>query len=1166
MKWTKMQEAAVLSPVSDILVTAAAGSGKTQVLTGRILNRITNENADISKMLIMTFTNAAASEMRERISKKISEAYSSFPKNKHLRRQLALVETADISTIHSFCLKVLRSYFYAIDLDPSFKIAEGTDLNIFKAEALFEALDFFYEKDDESFKYTVDTLCSAKNDNAILDYVDELWKFADSDPFPEKWLNDAREKYNSLSSEKAFSTYTDLLIKKALDYLNFAKENLENAISVANETEGLEKYSEAFSKEFYYINHILSGDISWDFLYKSLSHSFDRCPAPKRSADPYMKEKAKDKRDAALKAFSDAKGLISMPFDDAHHLTEAMKIQVSALVDVTLKAMELFNEKKKEKNILDFSDLEHLTIKVLTAFDEEGNITPSEIACEIRDKYNEIYVDEYQDTNEIQETIINMLSSKSKGKPNVFMVGDMKQSIYKFRMTNPKKIFGEKASRFVPVQEKNEDDKHIKISLSQNFRSRKEVLDAVNSVFDRLMSEKAGEIEYKGDERLIPGSECYTEPSLTPAMNLNILASSSGTLTGESRKLQGEFLAKRIKELIDSKVKIYDKSIDSFRPLEYRDIAVLMRSPKSQAIFFEEALGKESIPYFSVTDSSFFEFTEIKILLSLLRIIDNPLQDIDLISILRSPIFSFDENELALLALKRKNYIYEAIKEEAQDEVSGKKCRYFLHKLNLWRKEASVLSISAFLEFLIGDINYLSFVGAMVHAQAHLENIDLFLNAAKNAEDSSFRGLFDFIQYMERLSLSGESASPSPSLSDSINSVRIMSIHKSKGLEFPFVFLCASESDFNLRDLTSPMLIHKDLGIGMVHFSAPDEHGARKKLTLPIVDLIKSTATYESVSEELRILYVALTRAREHIEVIGSVNLKKNLDHYILPEKRDVIHPNLVLSSKNYLDWLLLVAPDNENIGINVINCIKEDEIPEEEMSFDIPKPIPCTEDISEVLEFAYPYFNLRSVKNKYSVSELKRYSMADTFHDADNIYKNYQVSSLPQPSFLNETKVFTSAQKGSIMHYALEKLDLNKKNAEDAVKRLNLTSGELEALDLSSLDAFLKSPLAERMRKSDKLYKEAPFTLKESLSAITKNEADREEILIQGIIDCYFFEDDKIILVDYKTDKNVTSEKLKERYETQLSIYAKALEKRFKARVSEKIIYSFSLNETIYL
>ncbi len=1165
MNWTKMQEQAVLSPVSDILVTAAAGSGKTQVLTGRILNRITNENADISRMLVMTFTNAAASEMRERISKKISEVVSQNPKNRHLRKQLALVETADISTIHSFCLKLLRSYFYAIDIDPSFKIAEGTDINILRAEALSEALDFYYENEDENFSYTVDTLCSAKNDSAILDYIDDLWKFAESDPFPEKWLNDAKNKYNSLSSEESFSFYTDILIKKATDYLILSKENLREAICIANEDEGLEKYSEVFSHDLYYIESVLKKDISWDNLYNSLSYSFERCPVPRKNANPYLKEASKNKRDAAKRTFDFVKSLITMNFTEAHALTESMKIQVSSLIDVTKKAMELFFEKKKEKNILDFSDLEHLTIKILTNPNSDETVSPSEIAYEIRDKYDEIYVDEYQDTNEIQETIIQMISSETKGNPNIFMVGDMKQSIYKFRMTNPKKIFGEKASRFVPFENKTKEDKHIKISLSQNFRSRKEILDAVNSVFDRLMSKKAGEIEYKGDERLLPGSESYKEPTLTPAMNLNILAMPSATLAEESRKMQGEFLAKKIKELMKSNVKVYDKALDSFRPLEYRDIAVLLRSPKSHGIFFENALSNENIPYFSVTDSSFFEYTEIQLLLSFLRIIDNPLQDIDLIAVLRSPVFSFDENELALLALKKKSYLYEAIKEAAEDENSGKKCRYFLAKLNLWRKESSFLSVSAFLEFLLGDINYLSFVGAMSHAEAHLENIDLFLNAAKKAEDSSFRGLFDFLQYMERISLSGESTSPSSSLSDSINSVRIMSIHKSKGLEFPFVFLCAAESDFNLKDLSKPMLLHKDLGIGIDGFSNPYGQGIRKKVSLPIKDLIKETMTEETLSEELRILYVALTRAREHIEVIGSVNLKKDLDHYILPENNDVIYPEDVLSRKNYLDWLLLVSGNNENIGINVINCLAQEESDEKVLEIAIPEPLPCTEDISKILEFEYPYLNIKSVKNKYSVSELKHSSTENAIYDAHALYHNHSPS-LPIPAFLNETKLFTSAQKGSIMHYALEHLDIHSKNGKDAIKTLNLTEKEISALDISSLDFFLRSDLADRMRKSGKLYKEAPFTLKENLSSITKREDDDAEVLIQGIIDCYFFENDKIILLDYKTDNNVTEEKLKERYETQLSVYARALQQRYKMPVAEKIIYSFYLNKTIYL
>ncbi len=1163
MKWTKMQEAAVLSPVSDILVTAAAGSGKTQVLSGRILNRITNEKADISRMLIMTFTNAAAAEMRERISKKIKEEVARNPKDRHLRRQMALVENADISTVHSFCLKVLRSYFHILGIDPSFKIAEGSDINILKAEALSDAIDFYYESEDENFAYTVDTLCSAKNDNAILEFADDIWRFSESDPFPEKWLNAAKQRYNSISdSPEGFSFYTDLLKEKSIDYLYLAKTAMEKAIMIARENEGLEKYDEVFSSDLSAILSVLENSKDWDLFYNALDYKFPRCPAAKKNSDPLMKEKSKSLRDKAKAFFDKAKSFIPMTYCDAKTLSADMKIQVSSLIDVVLKAMEIFDEKKREKNILDFSDLEHLTIKVLTKENDDGSYSPSDAALEIRDKYDEIYIDEYQDTNEIQETILSMISSSSKGHPNLFMVGDMKQSIYKFRMTNPKKIFGHKSSLFTPFDNKTSEDKHIKIALSKNFRSRKEILDSVNSVFDRLMSEKVGEIEYKGEERLDFGSNCYTLPSLSPALSLNIISSPHDTSSSEQRGIQAEFLAKRINELIKSGVKVYDKEISDFRPLEYRDIVILLRSPKNISSIFENALTKENIPVFSDVDSSFFEYTEIQIFLSLLRIIDNPLQDIDLVSVLRSPVFGFDENSLALLALQRKKYLYNAIKEAAEDE-ENKKCRYFLARLNTWRKEASFSTPSSFLEYLINDINYLSYVSAMPHADTHLENIDLLINLSRKAEEASYKTLGGFLQYMEKIALSGEGGSPS--ISDSINSVRIMSIHKSKGLEFPFVFLPSAESAFNLRDSEKPLLLHRDLGIGISAFINPEGMEARKKISLPILDLISETIKEESISEEMRILYVALTRSREHLEILGSVSLKKDEDHFILPEEDEDLSPHKVLSKRSYLDWLILASANNKDIAVNIINHLPSEETTEEEIQIITPEPIEYSEEISSVFEYSYPYSFLKSVKNKYSVSELKHSVFSEDVENYNNFTPKKRNSSLPTPDFLNKKEVFTSAEKGSIMHYVMEHLDLFK-SAEEGVKSLPLLDKEREEIDISLLEVFLKSPLAERMRKAEKLYKEEAFTFYKNLSEITKNENDNAEVLIQGVIDCYFFEGDKIILVDYKTDRNVTPKDLKERYFTQLSIYAEALRKRYNMPVSEKLIYSFCLNDTIAL
>ncbi len=1157
MGFTPMQEKAVMSPVSDILLTAAAGSGKTHVLTGRILNRITNEKADISRMLIITFTNAAATEMRNRISGKITEAVMKDPKNRHLRRQLAMVGSADISTTHSFCLKVVRSYFYIPDINPTFSMAETYDCNIMKAEALSEAMDYFYESENEDFLTTVELLCGAKDDKKICVMVEKLWKFALNDPFPEKWLRETGEKYTSLSEN--FSDYTDMLMKKAREKLNYAVENLKAAVEIARLNSGLERHFKAYSENLSLISSILEKADDWDYLEKALKTKLTQSPGGRCSADPEVKAMCKAHFDEAKNAYTSAASYIFMPYSEAYDYTLIMQQAVLSLLAVTGKAMEIYDSKKLEKNVLDFDDLERYTIKILTSENEKGEIVPSDAAMEIRDSYDEIYVDEYQDTSFKQEAIYSMISGESKGCPNLFMVGDMKQSIYKFRMIDPKKIFGKKADTYKDITIKEDSDKHIKIPLSQNFRSRKEILDSVNSVFDLLMTKEAGEVDYTGTERLDCGSSYYTEPSALPAFKLSVLAPDFKASSEERLKLQADYIAKRIKNIKESNIRVYDKELSSFRDASYKDIALLLRSPKKQASYFEDAFRRMGIPSYSDIDSSFFESSEIQLLLSLLKITDNPLQDISLISVLRSPLFHFDENHLAKLALLKKDYIYYALKESANDEDNpDKKARYFLAKLNCWRNEASLKSVSDFITYIITDTHFTSYVSALPDSEEHIANINILISMAKSSDESSYKGLFNFLQYLDKMAQRKEGSAASP-MTSSVDAVRITSIHKSKGLEYPIVFLGCTEGKFNLKEYSDDLLLHRDLGIGINAFTED-----RRKFQLPINKIISDTLRDEAVSEELRILYVALTRAREHIEAVGVKNLKKGEDHFVLPGKEIFMTPEKVLSARSYLDWLIMAAIDNDKISTNIINNPSFSDDENEKAEIIAPVPEDCTPDIASVLEYTYP--DKVNVKNKYSVSELKAYSYNDTEIPASGTsFAKHHTSDLRTPGFLNsDNKVFTSAQKGSIMHYILQKINFNDSDIDSQLSKMNLSEKEAAAVDKPLLNAFLESDLCERMRKAGNLHREESFTFFKNLSDITCDEKDSHPVLVQGIIDCYFFEDNGIVLLDYKTDKNVTAGMLRERYALQLEIYAEALSKRYSLPVKEKLIYSFDNGETI--
>lgn len=1157
MDYTPMQKEAVEAPVSNILVTAAAGSGKTQVLTGRILDRIKNHGADISKMLIITFTNAAAAEMRERISKKLTEASALNPKSRRLKKQLSLCDTADISTIHSFCLKILRSYFYKIDLDPSFTMVNAYDQKIMMAESLSEAIDYFYDSKNSEFLEFVDLVCGSKNDNAAANMIDSVRKFSLSDPFPKTWLDRAKNIYANASEGN--EPFSEILIEKVCSLVKEASNLLSEAIDIASDAEGLSIYYDHFSNELDGVNAALFSMKDWDSCYNALTDSpFKKCPILKKGFDTDLKDKCKALRDRAKKLFEEkAAVLIDMPYSKALQETRAMSKYVAVITDAAKKAIEIYDEKKASKNVLDFNDLEHLAIKILTEIKEDGSVVPSETAEEIKNCYDEIYVDEYQDTNDIQETIINMISSERSGKPNVFMVGDMKQSIYRFRMTNPEKLFGAKSETYKDISLKDKDDKYIKIPLAKNFRSRKEIIDAVNSVFDRLMTKNAGGVSYKGDERLIYGSDYYPkETKVTPAQ-LNVIVSDDSPRKEERLMRQADFLSKRILALMKSGITVYDKDMQCQRPLAYRDIVLLFRKPKSDASYFERSMKDYKIPVIFDADYNFFDSEEIRVLTSLLKIIDNPLQDIEMVSVLRSPIFNFNENELAHLALLNKPYLYDALCEAAyRKENPDKKALRFITILKKWRREASLSGVYDFISSLIAQTGYTSYVSSMSDSEIHLSNINLFLSFAAKSDSSSYKGLFNFLKYIDQLYSSG-CADKEGSQSSDIDAVRIMSIHKSKGLEFPYVFLCVAENKIAPKDASGNLLLSRELGIGLNAYKK-----SRDIASLPLNKAISVTIKDDSVSEELRVLYVALTRAREHLEIIASVNLKKNDDSFSFPEICDSVSYTDVLSAGSYLDWILMARQKNSPIKYSKTECVGEEFIGDESKNITLPEPVKCRQDISDILNYSYPKKNLFMVKGKYSVSELKSGAL---FEDENTSYQFcFSGNSLARPSYLNSDKVFTSAQKGSIMHYVTAHLNICNEDVESQIDKMNLTEKERDAVDINALKALMSSNMVRRMKSSEGIYREIPFTFSKKLSEITEDSSDDSEILIQGIIDCFFIESDSLVLIDYKTDKNISEKEASERYSVQLNLYAEALTKKYSLPVKEKYLYLFDSGKFI--
>ncbi|MDP4134141.1 MAG: helicase-exonuclease AddAB subunit AddA, partial [Bacillota bacterium] len=814
MNWTNEQKKAIENPVANILVTAAAGSGKTQVLSGRILDRIKNHHADIDRLLVITFTNAAASEMRDRILKNLTEASRKNPKDKHLRNQLSLIGNADITTVHSFCLKVVRSYFYETGVDPSFRIADGKEADILKAEALEDTIEQFYNEGSPDFFELVDRVCSPKDDSNLSYMAEKIWSFSQSNPQPEKWLQNAVKAYENTEDIKD-APFIKIILENINLKLKNAEKSLITALDLAETDPLFQTYVNCFNNDLLIVRSALSKTNDWDELLNALKLNFGHKPTLKAKKDgPEIDEQLKEEcsrlREQAKDLYKESKAFVSLTSEQIKEGMTSMLPPIKVLASMVLRFDENYKNKKAEKNLVDFSDLEHLAIKILSKEDDIGNIVPSNAALQLRDYYEEIYVDEYQDTNEIQETIFSLISGESKDEPNVFMVGDMKQSIYGFRMTNPKKLFKLKNDTY------NESGKYVKIPLSKNFRSRSEVLDAVNFVFDMLMTERCGEVNYVGDERLCCGSEVYTEPLSMPAAQVELVISKPKTSAQDMRIDQARFAACKIDSLVKSGMTVYDKALNNgeggVRPIKYSDIAILLRSTKRNAALFDKALSERNIPCFSDADSDFFESTEIRIFLSLLRIIDNPLQDISLVCVLRSPLFHFDEEHIAKIALKRRDYLYDSLCEYAAG--GDKKAYRFMKTLETFRNDAKLLSVSELIDKLTEDTHYATIAGSMESGDIRLLNLRLLSKMAYQFDNTSFKGLFNFLKYIDKTSKNSDTGS-AKMVTEDMNVVRIMSIHKSKGLEFPYVLLCCGESKFNFKDSQGSMLLHKELGIGI---------------------------------------------------------------------------------------------------------------------------------------------------------------------------------------------------------------------------------------------------------------------------------------------------------------------------------------------------------------
>ena len=1228
MEWTKEQEQAIQKNNSNILVAAAAGSGKTAVLVERIINKIINEKIDIDKLLVVTFTNAAAAEMRERILKAIYKKIENSEDDdeiQNLQKQITLLNKASICTIDSFCLDVVRNNFFEIDIAPNFRIADTPEVELLKQEVLEDLFEEKYEEKNKDFQELITTYTSYKDDTPLKELINNIYKYISSSPYPRKWLEDSVQKFNIKEDiDFAKTEWGKLLLKEI-------KEELEDDIAILES----EAKKLSFEEELYTFKKTIENDINeletlfanldnWDKAY-SIANNLEFKSWPRSKTTLIQKDETKKIRDAVKKKFNEKIDKIFV--SDSKQTIEDLQNMYNILQNLKELIFEFedrFNQKKKEKNILDFSDVEHLALEILVEEAEDGTHKRSQIAKKYQERFNEIAIDEYQDSNMVQEYI---LTSVSRGN-NIFMVGDVKQSIYRFRQARPE-LFLEKYKTY---SLENANENGLKIQLFKNFRSRENVLDFTNLIFKNIMSEELGEIEYTEEEYLNLGAswdeefekiEIKNEIDIIDTESTKVVESEETEKTEEIEEeekeiendeteekiedieLEAKFIANKIKELIKSKTKVYDLKEKIYRDIKYKDIAILLRSTKNKAPIFEKELMEKNIPVYSDMSAEYIDSIEIQTILSLLKIIDNPLQDIPLVAVMRSMIGGFTDNELVEIRLvDRSCNFYEAMQKSklSVSESLKEKIEQFLEKLDIWREEQEYLALDELIWKIYEDTGFLEYVGNFPNGSLRQANLKMLFERAKQYESASFKGLFNFIRFIERLSLSSGDLSSAKMIGENEDVVRIMSIHKSKGLEFPVVFIASTSTEFNTKDLNADILLDQDLGIGVRYIN----YDMQIKYDTLTKHAIRNKLLNASISEEMRILYVALTRAKEKLYIVGKMKnfekKKQKMQEFldIYKNKDDKLNPILVKKYNSYLEWIMAVYFNDEDLKkhteVNVlkkdefIKTLKEQEKEELEMLKMVEEDAKQNENKEQEKEesFEYKYLSATTIPSKASITAIAHKDMKEiksaTFSEdeysnpivtEDENIENEEIS-FENPKFMQteEEEKVTAGKRGTIMHLCMKNLDFSKEYTledikqmvEDLKKKDIITEKEAQSVNCNQILKFTKSDIWEELKKAKEYHKERPFYLNIPANQIEETDAE-ENILVQGIIDLYYITaDDKLVLLDYKTDfvQDGEEEILINRHKNQLLLYREALENALERKVDKIYIYSTVLGKKV--
>ena len=1306
VKFTAEQQKVIDLQGCNILVSAAAGSGKTAVLTERIVKKVCDERhpVDIDRLLIVTFTNAAAAEMRERIGAGIAARLAENPGSGHIQRQATLLHNAQITTIDSFCLFLLRNHFNEIGLDPAFRIADEGEIRLMQQDVLKELLEDAYAAGEESFHRCVEYFCPGGRESALEQHILKLSRYADSFPWPEEWLEERKRDYEDADVEAVNgSRYGRYLIAHLQAMVRGWVQKLERVQRLCLEPDGPYMFGELVEKEILTLEELEGCQSLEAFAARLPAVNFGRLSSKKDgSVSPVKRELAGELRAEVKKSVQGmAEKFFKTPLELAVKQGLECREPVSALIGLVLDFYRRMAEKKREKKVIDFSDMEHFALNILLTR-QEGKVVPSRVALEYRQHFAEILIDEYQDSNLVQEYLLKAVSGEEEGQFNRFMVGDVKQSIYKFRLARPE-LFLEKYHGYTPCLPEEESDSVEggccqRIDLARNFRSRRQVVDAVNDVFSRLMSTEAGGIAYDERAALYPGA-VYPENTGNESEFLLIEKPSRDSELNE-KQAEARAIAAKIKELRTG-FTVTDRAGGELRPVRYSDMVILLRTNSGWDEEFKAVLEEEGIPVYITSRTGYFGASEVQELLQVLRVLDNPRQDIPLFGMMKSVFGGFTEEEIALIRSRRRDCtLYEAaaelaaeygtvqsarelafleeaggeepellaaeygtvqpvrelafeekaggeepellaaeygtvqpVRELAFEEKAGgeepelmaaeyparrsgepgeeaawsehsadgakhsadgaeemqppkdslcEKTARFLTMLEEYRRCTVYMPVRELLTKLVTDFDYLNYVTALPAGGKRRANVEMLFTRASEFEKTSYFGLFHFIRYMEQLEKYDVDYGEAELLDENADVVRIMSIHRSKGLEFPVTFVCGLSKRFNMQDANQSLILDMDFGLA-TDYVDPGKRVRNKTLRR---NVLSRKLREDSLAEELRVLYVALTRARE--KLILTATLENAAEKWEMMREnagQRLLYPDF-MESGGYLEFLLPILGQT-SFQVTVLG---EEELIREEWKeqFELHDRRQLLEEaerfgdsealkaLQERLGARYAYENLAGLYTKTTVSELKIAAMADKDEAAFHTFEAKEIQPYI-PSFRREEEKVSGTVRGNAYHRVMELLNLSdllkkpegmreeylKEFLQKETESRRLKQEYAQAVNGKKLLRFLESDLAGRMgraQEAGRLYREQPFVMGVEASRLGEEFPCGEHVLIQGIIDVFFEEEDGLVLLDYKTDSVSSMKELWNRYETQLDYYGEALERLMGRPVKEKILYSFHL------